>query len=183
MIRPTWVMTVVVNELVSSTMALKFSCRCCVIIVQVQYSRFRKFLSRAFCGGSKFKRYLKHFPTPTRSQLLLYSPWIYMIYRTISPDMKQRAVYLLLEEGWEIDQITTALGVHSKRVERWEHNYENRASVNPLTPLRGCRRLLSGDIAEGLHEMLIESSSLLLDEFGGWLAIYRDQIIQLCTIT
>ena len=40
MIRPTWVMTVVVNELVSSTMALKFSYRCCVIIVQVQYSRF-----------------------------------------------------------------------------------------------------------------------------------------------
>ena len=70
-----------------------------------------------------------------------------MVYRTISPDMKQRAVYLLLEEGWEIDQITTALGVHSKRVERWEHNYENHASVNPPTPLRGCRRLLSGDNA------------------------------------
>ena len=58
-----------------------------------------------------------------------------MVYRTISPDMKLRALYLLLEEGWEIDQITTALGVHSKCIERWEHNYENRGSVNPPTPL------------------------------------------------
>jgi transposase len=115
--------------------------------------------------------------SPTRSQSLLYSPWTYIVYRTISPDMKQRAVYLLLEEGWEIDQITTTLGVHSKSIERWEHTNENRASVNPPIPLRGCRRLLNGDIAEGLHEMLIESSSLLLDKIGGWLAIYRDQII------
>ena len=54
-----------------------------------------------------------------------------MVYRTISPDMKQRALYLLLEEGWEIVQIPTALGVHSKSIERWEHNYENHGSVNP----------------------------------------------------
>jgi transposase len=124
---------------------------------------FRKFLSRAFCGGSKFAKIQKIqkisetlFSSPTRSQL-----------------------YLLLEEGWEIDQITIALGVHSKSIERWEHNYKNRGSVNLPTPLRGCHRLLSGDIAEGpgLHKMLIESPSLLLDEIGEWLAIYHDQII------
>jgi len=57
-----------------------------------------------------------------------------MVYRAISPDMKQRALYLLLEEGWEIDQITTALGVHSKSIERWEHNYRNHGSFNPPTP-------------------------------------------------
>jgi transposase len=100
-----------------------------------------------------------------------------MVYRTIRPDLKQRTIYLLLEEGWEIDQITAALGVHSKSIERWEHNYENSGSVNLPTPLRGCRRLLSGDIAEGLHEMFIESPSSLLDEIGEWLAIYHDQII------
>jgi len=59
-----------------------------------------------------------------------------MVYRTISTDMKQRALYLLLEEGWEIDQITTALGVHSKNIERWEHNYKNHCSVNPPTLAR-----------------------------------------------
>jgi len=105
-----------------------------------------------------------------------------MVYRAISPDMKQRALYLLLEEGWEIDQITTALGVHSKSIERWEHNYENHGSVNPPTPLRGCRRLLSSDIAEELHEMLNESPSLLLDEIGEWLAIYHDQPISMTAL-
>ena len=100
-----------------------------------------------------------------------------MVYRTISPDLKQTALYLLLEEGWEIDQITTALGVHSKSIERWEHNYENHGSVNPPTPLRGRCRLLSSHIAEELHKLLIESLSLMLDEIGEWLAVYHDQPI------
>ena len=58
-----------------------------------------------------------------------------MVYHTISPDLKKRALYLLLEEEWEMDQITTALGVHSTSVERWEHNYEIHGCVNPPTPL------------------------------------------------
>jgi transposase len=58
-----------------------------------------------------------------------------------------------------------------------EHNYENHGSVNPPTPLRGRRRLLNSHIAEELHELLIESPSLLLDEIGEWLAIYHDQPI------
>jgi transposase-like protein len=57
-----------------------------------------------------------------------------MVYRTISPDLKQRALYLLLEEGREIDRVTTALGVHSKSIKRWEHNYETHRAVN-LPPL------------------------------------------------
>jgi hypothetical protein len=36
----------------------------------------------------------------------------------------------------EIDQITTTLGVDSKSIERWEHNYESHGSVNPQ-PLCG----------------------------------------------
>jgi hypothetical protein len=31
------------------------------------------------------------------------------------------------------------------------------SSVNPLTPLQGYRQLLTSDIAEELHEMLIKS--------------------------
>jgi hypothetical protein len=58
-----------------------------------------------------------------------------MVCRMISPDLKQRALYLLLEEGWEIDQLTTALVLHSKNTKRWEHNCECHGSVNPPTPL------------------------------------------------
>jgi hypothetical protein len=46
-----------------------------------------------------------------------------MVYHTISPDMKQWALYLLLDEGWEIDWIAAVLGVHSKSIQRWEDNY------------------------------------------------------------
>jgi transposase len=98
-----------------------------------------------------------------------------MVYRTISPDLKQRALYLLLEKGWEMYQITTALGVLSKSIKRWEHNYENHGSVDLPTPLRGRCQLLSSNIAEELHELLPESPLLLLDEIGEWLAIYHDQ--------
>jgi transposase len=76
-----------------------------------------------------------------------------------------------------MEQITTTLGVHSKSIKRWEHNYENHGSVDPPTPLRGRRRPLSSDIAEELHKLLLESPSLLLDEIGEWLAIYHDQPI------
>ncbi|KAF8492773.1 hypothetical protein F5888DRAFT_1618582, partial [Russula emetica] len=67
--------------------------------------------------------------------------------------------------------------VHSKSIERWEHNYQTHGSVNPPTPLRGRRRLLGSHIAEELHELLIENPSLLLYEIGEWLAIYHDQPI------
>jgi len=100
-----------------------------------------------------------------------------MVYRTISPDLKQRALYLLLEEGWDIDRIATALGVHSNSIKRWEQNYETYGTVSPPTPLRGQQQLLSNGVAEELREILTESPALLLDEIGEWLANYHDQPI------
>ena len=100
-----------------------------------------------------------------------------MVNRMISPDLKQRALYLFLEEGWDIDQIATAFGVHLKSIERWEKNYERHGSVDPPTPLQGRCRLLSSSITAELHELLVESPSLLLNEIGEWLAIYHDQHI------
>ena len=84
-----------------------------------------------------------------------------MVYRTICPDLKRRALYLLLEEGWEIDQITAMLDV---MYTRWEHNYESHGSVNPPTPLRGCRQFLSSDITEELHELLVETGDKVKTE-------------------
>jgi hypothetical protein len=76
-------------------------------------------LSRAFCGGSKIAK-IKIIKKNRWNTFFISNPLpIFTVYCTISPDLKQRALYLLLEEGWEIDQITTALGVHSKSIERW----------------------------------------------------------------
>jgi transposase len=105
-----------------------------------------------------------------------------MVYHMISLDMKEWALYLLLEEGWGIDQIAAVLGVHSKSIERWEDNYENHGCVNPPTPLWGCPRLLSSDIVEEPHKLLINSPSLLLDKIGEWLALYHDQPISMTAL-
>jgi len=100
-----------------------------------------------------------------------------MVYQRISADRKQQALYLFLEEGWEIDHIAEALGVSSRSIERWEKNYEIHGCVNPPTPLRGRPRLLTHRITEELHDLITENPSLLLDEIGEWLAIYHDQPI------
>jgi transposase len=150
---------------------------------------FQKLLFHVLCGGSKIAKNQKIrkksrtlSSSPTCSLSLLYSPWTFMVYCTISLDLKERALYLLLKEGWEMDQITTALGVHSTGIERWDVNYETHGCVNPPTPLQGCRQLLSSNIAEELHKLLIENPSLLSDEIGEWLAIYHDQPISMTAL-
>src|SRR5882757_6362815 len=102
---------------------------------------------------------------------------MYMVYQRISPDRKQQALYLFLEEGWEIDRIAAALGVSSKSIERWEHNYEIHGCVHSPAPLRGRPRLLTSRMTEELRDLITKNPSLLLDEIGEWLAIYHDQPI------
>jgi len=100
-----------------------------------------------------------------------------MVYQRISSDRKERALYLFLEQGWEIERVAEALGVSEKSIERWEENYDIHGSVNPPTPLRGRPRLLTERMTEELHDLITENPSLLLDEIGEWLAIYHDQPI------
>jgi transposase-like protein len=52
-----------------------------------------------------------------------------MVYRTVSVDMKQRALQLL-DSGWTIEEIVDALGVSTKSIERWSHNYETQGCVD-----------------------------------------------------
>ena len=100
-----------------------------------------------------------------------------MVYQRISDDRKERALYLLLEWGWDIDRITDALGVSSKSIERWEENYEVHGCVSPPKLIMGCPRLLSADMIDDIQQLLQEDSSLLLDEIVEWLALYHDQPI------
>jgi hypothetical protein len=67
----------------------------------------------------------------------------HMVYQRISADWKQQALYLFLEQGWEIEHIVAALGVSEKSVEPWEENYDIHGHVNPPTHLQGCPRLLN----------------------------------------
>ncbi|KAF8798408.1 hypothetical protein BYT27DRAFT_7228453 [Phlegmacium glaucopus] len=96
-----------------------------------------------------------------------------MVYRPISADMKRRALQLL-EDGWEMHDIADVLGVSPKSIDRWHDNYQTQGCVNPLSSLRGRRRILSADVAEDLRNLIQESPELYLDEIGVWLALYHE---------
>ena len=96
-----------------------------------------------------------------------------MVYRPISADMKRKALQLL-ENGYEMDEIANLLDMSSKSIERWQDNYETHGHVNPPTFLRGRRPILSINVLEELHELILESPGLYLDEIGIWLALYHD---------
>jgi transposase len=100
-----------------------------------------------------------------------------MVHRRISNDIKERALYLLLEKGWTMERVVEALGVSSRSVSRWEENYEQHGSVSHPSVLRGRRRLLTRQMTEELDQLLTECPSLLVDEIGEWLALYHDQPI------
>jgi transposase len=116
------------------------------------------------------------------SHLASFSPRLVMVYQRISRDRKERALYLLLEEGWDIDRIAVALGVSSRSIERWEANYDEHGHINPPTPIMGRPRLLDQVMTDEIHELLAETPSLLLDEIGEWLAIYHDQPISMSAL-
>ncbi len=53
-----------------------------------------------------------------------------MVYRQISPDMKQHAL-VMLQEGWEFEEIAAVLGVSDRSIEQWADNYEHKGQVDP----------------------------------------------------
>ena len=71
---------------------------------------------------------------------------------------------MLLEQGWDINQITAALGVSSKSIEHWEENYQVHGCVSPPKLIMGRPRLLSANMIDDIQQLLQEDPSLLLDE-------------------
>jgi transposase len=99
-----------------------------------------------------------------------------MVYRRISPDMKQRSLQLI-DEGWEMEDIANVLGVASKSIKRWTDNYDMHGRVDPPSVLRGRPRILNSEAISDLHELIRGTPTLFLDEIGEWLALYHDQPI------
>ena len=104
-----------------------------------------------------------------------------MVYRSISADMKRRALQLLAD-GWELHEIAGVLGVSPKSIDRWHDNYETLGRVDPLSFLRGRRRILSADVVEDLRDLIQETPELYLDEIGEWLALYHEVQISMTAL-
>ena len=56
--------------------------------------------------------------------------------------MRQRTL-MLLDKGWDMDDIAETLGVSTKSITRWEDKYEEFGLVDPPSVLRGRPRILN----------------------------------------
>ena len=93
-----------------------------------------------------------------------------MVYRKISPDMKQRALQLL-DEGWDMEDVAVS-------IRRWSDNHcDIHGRVDSPSVLRGCPQILNSQMVSDLHDLIRENPTLFLDEIGEWLALYHDQPI------
>ncbi|KIK79070.1 hypothetical protein PAXRUDRAFT_834275 [Paxillus rubicundulus Ve08.2h10] len=59
-----------------------------------------------------------------------------MVYRKISTDMKQCALELL-EMGWEMEEVTEALGMSSRSIDHWADIYKEHRRVDLPSVLHG----------------------------------------------
>ena len=77
---------------------------------------------------------------------------ILMVYRKISPDMKQRALQLI-DKGWEMDDVAEVLRIASKSIRRWANNYDIHGCVDPPSVLQGCWCILNAEAISGLLQL------------------------------
>ena len=106
-----------------------------------------------------------------------------MVYQQISNDRKEQALYLLLEEGWEIERVAHALGVSMQSVERWEENYAIHGCVKLFKPTRGCPRLLTGDMIDDIQRYFAKTPVFFLMRLrnGSLSTTTSPSPLQLCT--
>ncbi|KAJ7653528.1 hypothetical protein B0H17DRAFT_872135, partial [Mycena rosella] len=97
-----------------------------------------------------------------------------MVYRRISDDLKERALWLL-EAGYITEEVCDLLGVSRRSLFRWKANQEDYNSVKPpYNPLQGRPRILNADQTHDLLTMLQEAPEMYLDEIQDWIAVTQD---------
>jgi len=97
-----------------------------------------------------------------------------MVFRHISKDIKDRALYLL-DNDYIPDDVAELLGVHTRSISRWGDNMETFGSVvPPANPLHGRPRILNAEMTNDLATLIQEAPAMYLDEIQDWLALVHD---------
>lgn len=110
-----------------------------------------------------------------------------MVFRHISDDLKERALWLD-EQDFELirphipgaaeDDVEWLTGTSERSLRRWRANMREHGSVNPPASLpRGRPPKMHPDVIEDLVALNLESPELYLDEILDWLAVAHDQAI------
>jgi len=100
-----------------------------------------------------------------------------MVYRAISPDMKDCALHLS-KSGWSRQDICAALCVSQASLYRWANILDEFGSViRPRSPLQGRPRLIGLAVMTAIREIYTNYPDTYLDELQWHLAIHHDLAI------
>ena len=105
-----------------------------------------------------------------------------MVYKLISKDLKNRALWLL-EHDYIPTDVSDIFGVSERSILRWRANQAQYGTViPPPQAVRGCARILNSDMTCNLFMLIEESPELFLDEIQEWFAIAYDTGISRTTL-
>jgi transposase len=97
-----------------------------------------------------------------------------MVYRRISKDLKERAMWLL-EHNYIPSDVSDIFGISERSLQRWKANEAKYGSVvPPPLAIRGRPRLLHANMTHDLAILIEESPEVFLDEIQDWLALAYD---------
>jgi transposase len=94
-----------------------------------------------------------------------------MVYRHISKDLKERALWLISHE-YAPEDICELFDISSRSITRWKQNDRVYGSVVPPSNPMQCRpRILNGDMTHDLYTLLEEAPEMYLSEIQEWIAL------------
>src|SRR5258707_792776 len=97
-----------------------------------------------------------------------------MVYRHISKDLKDHALWLILHD-YAPEDICKLFDISQRSVARWKHNNRVYGSVIPPPNLiQGHPCLLNGNMMHNLYTLLQEAPEMYLSKIQDWIALSHE---------
>jgi hypothetical protein len=94
-----------------------------------------------------------------------------MVYRHISKDLKERALWLI-SDGYAPEDICELFDISPRSVTRWKQNDHLYGTIIPPHNPMQCRPcILNGDMTHDLYTLLQEAPEMYLSEIQDWIAL------------
>ena len=105
-----------------------------------------------------------------------------MVYRNISQDVKERALWLIAH-NYAPEDICELFDISPSSLKRWRRNDRIHGSVKPPTnPNRGRPRILNSNMTHDLYTLISKAPDIYLDEIQDWIALAYEVGISKCSL-
>jgi transposase len=97
-----------------------------------------------------------------------------MVYRSISKDLKDCALWLI-SHGYAPEDICNLFDISKRSLDRWRQNDRiHRSVIPPPNPMHCCPRILNPDMTHNLYTLLEEAPEMYLYEIQEWIALTHE---------